>query len=197
MLVAFSPTFFLNSAPNVPSAGDVAIPAPMLLRDLTIRPDAGYENFDVDRCEHLLRVLIEQGATTVESAQGLAVSLDDFFVGNRDRGSIAANAEPAAPYNTAAGWYEFLKSIRNRGDVHDVLVSITAIKPHDDGTLRQWPYSDTIWVYTSFGRRELSKLLAPLQPNEVRNFSVPTPEWNLNPPRPAPPGFAPFRIWWD
>lgn len=69
------------------------------------------------------------------------VSLEAFFVGNDDPGSIGCNLPgQVAPSEFATA----LSRIKARADVADVLVQIAM---HDDPD--SWPFSDTVWIITS------------------------------------------------
>ena len=69
------------------------------------------------------------------------VTLEEFFEGNDDPGSIGCNlAGEVVP----SEFYELLKAVRDRSDVACVVVQVTM---HDDP--EAWPFSDTVWVITS------------------------------------------------
>ncbi len=68
------------------------------------------------------------------------VSLEVFFDGNDDPYSIWCNFDEAL--DTAVDGYELLKSIRDRDDVHDVLVAICSV---EEG---EWPFADAVYVIT-------------------------------------------------
>ncbi len=171
---------------------------PPALSQLYVRPDET-EDFDIKACERLLATLQRAGAVTVDDVQSLklGVHLEDFFEGNRTKHSLAANVNPPPPYDTATAWYELLKHIRLRDDVHDVLVGAPDIEAHEDGRIGSWPYSDTIWIYSSLSRKRIAELVAPLEPDEVIDASVQDPNWDLRPPYLAPSGTTAYWVWWD
>lgn len=169
---------------------------PLALSQLYVQPDE-MEDFDAEACRRLLAAIADAGATNVDDLGEIAVRIEDFFEGNRCRNSIATNIELSPPFHTSAGWYELLKRIRATAGVDDVLIGISMIEPDEDGRLGVWPYSDTVWIYSSQSRDAVAALAAPLQPDEVRDASVDDPEWDLTPPRPAPSGVTPYWIWWD
>src|SRR5688500_15349378 len=72
----------------------------------------------------------------------IVVSLEDFFTGNNDRGSIGANLGPNQP--PIAEFYRALREIRAKPEVQDVLVRIY---DYDDPT--SWPYTDTVYIISS------------------------------------------------
>ncbi len=68
------------------------------------------------------------------------VSLELFFEGNEDYGSIGYNLpDPPEPRD----FYDLLKELRDRDDVHDVLIEVKDLEDPDG-----WPSTDTIWFIT-------------------------------------------------
>jgi len=169
---------------------------PLRIDDLFVEPD-DIEDFDREVCERLIAKIAASGATTVDDVHNIAVSLEDFFDGNRCRHSIAANADPQPPYDTAGAWYQLLKRIRYTDGVHDVLVAISMIEPYEGGRVGIWPYSDTIWIYSSLDRDAVASLVAPIDPDEVRDASVNDSNWELTPPVAPTDGVRPYWVWWD
>lgn len=163
---------------------------------LYVKPDAD-EDFDPECCRKLLSKITSLGATHVDELNNIVVTLEDFFEGNRTKHSIAANVTPDPPYDTASAWYERLKSIRATHGVKDVLVAIYMIEPDEDGCVRSWPYADTIWIYSSLDQDEIEELLAPLEPDEIREGSPEDSEYPVSPPRPPSPGVKAYWVWWD
>lgn len=145
--------------PSIPPEQDEPLP----LDALYVEPD-DTEDFDRDECKRLIAKIAEGGAKNVEELDNIAVSLEDFFVGNRCKHSIAANVEPSPPYDTAESWYELLKTIRKSDGIQDVVVEISAIEPYEDGRIGMWPYSNTIWIYSTLDRETIASLVAPWNP---------------------------------
>ena len=166
------------------------------LDQLYVQPDQT-EDFDKEACERLIATIAKAGAKTVVDMRNIAVSLEDFFVGNNGKHSIAANVQPAPPYDTAESWFALLKTIRSTKGVKDVVIGIAMIEPYDDGRVGMWPYSDTIWIYSSLDRESIASLVAPLEPDEVLDASINDPNWDLHPPFSASDGARPYWIWWD
>jgi hypothetical protein len=168
------------------------------LTDLYVEPDET-EDFDPSACERLMETIRRAGASTVDDVckYTCAVSLEDFFEGNRCKHSLAANVQPAAPFDTAGSWYDLLRKIRSTTGVSDVLVVITMIEPYEGGRVGIWPYADAIWIYSSLDRDEIAALVAPLEPSEVRDASLTNANWNLKPPYPRSGSANPFWVWWD
>ena len=108
---------------------------------------------DIDKCRRLKQKL------EVES-EPLLVSLDEFFDGNDDEGSIGCNLleHPGIAY-----FRTVLESLRSREDIEAVYIMISEVDPGGDC----WPYSDTVCIFGRADIDEVSELLGPLQPNEV------------------------------
>ena len=88
------------------------------------------------------------------------VSLEEFFVGNSDCGSIGPNMDgPLGPQ----AFYSVLKSIRERESVQDILVGISEVV--DDP--RSWPFAYRVHVITSASVNSVREWLSPLQPDEI------------------------------
>src|SRR5687768_394930 len=73
------------------------------------------------------------------------VSIEQFFNGNEDTYSIAANLEPHPPLSF---FRATLEKIRQREDVADVLVEIYDIEEAEFSN-DSWPYSERVYVITS------------------------------------------------
>lgn len=69
------------------------------------------------------------------------VSLEDFFEGNHEQGSIWCNLDGDVTPQEA---YSLLKNIRAKPNVNDVTVLVTQYDLQED-----WPFSDTILIATS------------------------------------------------
>jgi hypothetical protein len=169
---------------------------PIPLSQLYVEPDRA-EDFDKQACERLIATIARAGVSSVADVHGICVSLEDFFIGNRCRHSIAANAILPPPYDRAESWYELLKTIQATPGVEDVFIQISMIEPDHDGRVGMWPYSDTIWIYSTLGRDAVAALVAPLESDEVRDTSSPDPGWVLKPPFPASGDARAYWVWWD
>jgi hypothetical protein len=140
---------------------------------------------DISRRNRLVDKLKAQ-SISVGQQPGPTVSLEDFFEGNDDLGSIGCNLSAHPGVDT---FYFLLREIRSRQDVQDVLVEI-----RDFADEHCWPFTDTVFVLTSMDRGELSKAVAKLNPDEVGQFplgSIPKdlPAWRH--------GMTVMGIWWD
>ena len=70
------------------------------------------------------------------------LSLEEFFEGNDEVGSIGCNltSEPGP-----GEFYDLLRNIRLKLEVSDIRIQITCVdRPGED-----WPFSDTIWFVTT------------------------------------------------
>ena len=115
------------------------------------------------------------------------VSLEDFFTGNDDPGSIGCNTDHPGPDY----FREPLYAIRAKPNVQDVLIEIYEV---DEGDEASWPFSEGIFVLTSAKREEVEGWLAPLQPDSVEEdltFVVPESARQLQ------PGVYVYYAWWD
>ena len=118
---------------------------------------------------------------------GVLLSLEDFFEGNEDEGSIGCNL---VPYPGLDQFYSVLKSIRAREDVQDVLVEINCI---DDEF--SWPFSESIWILSKASEAEVMEWMKPLQPDEIWQG------WGeAGKPGAGPDpgeGVSVYGLWWD
>lgn len=114
------------------------------------------------------------------------VSLEEFFNGNHDKGSIGPNLDiPSTP----AEFYAFLRRIRLRRDVADVRILITQY----DGP-GNWPFSDTIFVITSAPIEKVKNWIpAKFKPDEI---DVDTSE-SRHEAITVPAGMHAVTLWYD
>jgi hypothetical protein len=114
------------------------------------------------------------------------VTLEEFFDGNEDPGSIGCNLpEAVGPQE----FFTFLVQLRMRQDISTVLVEVTQ---HDDPD--DWPFSDTIWIVTSLSQGALARLFPErLRPDEWRTYP---PDYEIEPIR-CPAGTEAFAAWYD
>lgn len=116
------------------------------------------------------------------------VSLEDFFTGNEDYGSIGCNlGEHPGPQL----FFEHLKGIRARHDVQDVLVEINEVEEADE---EMWPFSDRVYILTNAPEEEVVSWTAPLMADEVEAG------YAYGQPSSAPElqaGMKVYGVWWD
>jgi len=114
------------------------------------------------------------------------LSVEEFFDGNDDEGSIGCNLWPHHP--GIATFRETLGAIAARSDVDRVAIEITETDPGED----DWPFSDVVYVVGGVPKSMLGALLSPLAPDEIATI----------PACDAPASLLPtfeliFRVWWD
>jgi hypothetical protein len=114
------------------------------------------------------------------------VTLEEFFDGNDDTGSIGCNLLLPGPQF----FYEILKSIRSRPDVQDVLVAISDLDVGDDF----WPFSDRVYVLTSASAEDVARWAEALQPGAVEEGIT---DGKLDLAVELRPGYTCYRLWWD
>ncbi len=115
------------------------------------------------------------------------VSLEDFFNGNDDEGSIGCNTDNSGPQF----FREPLFAIRAKPEVQDVFIEITDLMEEDENS---WPFSDYVYVLTSAPIEEVSDWLVGLNPDSVEKG------WSDSVPSIAPKlatGIEVYLAWWD
>lgn len=114
------------------------------------------------------------------------VSLEDFFEGNDDLGSIGCNLidHPGVEF-----FYDQLKAIRAKENVSSVLVALHEVEEADDS---MWPFADTVYVTTSEDPAIVFDWFVPLQADSIG----PDLTGVKNPPE-IPEGHDVCVAWWD
>jgi len=113
------------------------------------------------------------------------VTIDEFFVGNSEVGSIGCNLLSAP---SPEQFHALLQAIAKRSDVKDIRVQITAFD------VPEWPFSDTIYIMTSASPEEVAMWF----PEELR----PDETWSgfanqRFEPYSIPAGVEAVACWWD
>jgi len=88
------------------------------------------------------------------------VSIEEFFDGNDDLGSIGCNLTEDPGMDA---FRDTFARIARRPDVATVYAQIAELDPGEDC----WPFADTIFVVGSLSEDELAEALAPLEPDEI------------------------------
>lgn len=88
------------------------------------------------------------------------ISVERFFDGNDDLGSIGCNLLEHPGIDTFRG---VLTGLQRRSDVHAVYAMIEELDPGDGC----WPFTDTIFVVGTISLEELCDILSPLEPDEI------------------------------
>ncbi|MDT2046527.1 hypothetical protein [Priestia flexa] len=134
--------------------------------------------------ENLLESIYKQGYPDAQTAP--LVSLEEFFEGNEDEGSIGCNLidHPGVSF-----FYEVLLEIRNKENVQDVFVEIMEVEDEE-----YWPFSERIYVLTDAKVAEVKQWMSILEPDEIDEgyaFGKPSaaPELKL--------GYHVIGAWWD
>lgn len=123
------------------------------------------------------------------------VTLEEFFEGNNEVGSIGCNLLEHPGIDT---FYRVLRETRGREDVQDVLVSITDLNefetPEKTDQMAEWPFSDRVYIVTSATVATIESLLTALEPDEV------FPQDDTPAERDFPmlkEGYQVLVAWWD
>jgi len=116
------------------------------------------------------------------------VTLEEFFVGNDDYGSIGCNLNPMLGPQF---FFEKLRLIRRQPNVQDVLVEVVEVEEEDES---MWPFSDRVYVFADAAPDAVGQWAAALHPDAVEEgFAAGQPDS-------APelrPGFKCYSLWWD
>jgi hypothetical protein len=134
----------------------------------------------------LIAEIAKQPAESKDSLP--VVSVERFFDGNDDLGSIGCNL---LEHPGISVFRETLLRVRAREDVQDVLVEIYEVEESDPD---MWPFSERVYVLTSASDEAVSAWVAELQPDEVAEG------WSGECPRAAPAllsGIRVVSVWWD
>jgi hypothetical protein len=136
---------------------------------------------------HLTARINRNGAINDSKVPRPLLTLEEFFEGNDDHGSIGCNLIDSIHPRE---FFEVFRRLRDRPDVADVLVEI---RSWDDPA--DWPFTDTVWVITSLTPEVVQQQLGErLQPDEV-TLGWPScyPVESID----VPPAMHPIRVWWD
>ena len=131
-------------------------------------------------------LLARVGEVNKKRSNLVLVTLEEFFDGNDDGGSIWCNLESEP---SPAQVFKVLKSIRNRNGVADVRVLVTQYDGDDD----EWPFSDTVFIITSSPEDEVQSWFSDeYAPDEIYVDDLSSVE-NIV----IPVGMRPIAVWWD
>ncbi len=118
---------------------------------------------DEVKCTLLKAELIAQTAPQI-------VSIERFFDGNDDLGSIGCNLTEHPGIDT---FRNVLVGLLSRHDIKAVYAQISELDPGDGC----WAFTDTIFVVGTISINELNSILSLLEPNEVcsgEQFGIPS-----------------------
>ena len=114
------------------------------------------------------------------------LTLEEFFEGNDDRGSIWCNVD--APEMTEI--FGILRTIREREDVSDVRVMLTQF----DGMEDEWPFSDTIFIIGRISPEEVATAIGPSCAPDTCEIS---PDFFVGESVAVPDAQHIVYCWWD
>jgi hypothetical protein len=142
---------------------------------------------DATRRQSLIERIRQLGLPSLDRPLPL-VTLEEFFIGNDDYGSIGCNLTPMLGPKF---FFEALKSIRDKPEVQEVLVEINEVVERD---VTMWPFSDRVYVYTSATPDDIRKWTASLRPDNVQEgfaYGIPACAPKVQ------PGYRCYSVWWD
>jgi hypothetical protein len=116
------------------------------------------------------------------------VTLEEFFAGNDDYGSIGCNVTPMLGPQF---FFEKLKFIRSQLNVQDVLVEVAEV---EEVAPAMWPFSDRIYILTDGTPQDVAHWTAALRPDAIEEGFA------NGKPHCAPklkPGYKCYGVWWD
>ena len=134
---------------------------------------------DADKCRALKAQLAAQ-------PQPPLVTIERFFEGNDDPGSIGCNLLPHPGVDV---FRDVLVGLLRRPDVAAVYAQITELDPGGD----IWPFTDTIAVVGTISAAELRRAVEPLQPDEVG----PAAQMGISPVLGDTHRTPVLGVWWD
>lgn len=108
---------------------------------------------DVTKCKTLKQELLDQPEPQI-------VSIERFFDGNDDLGSIGCNL---TEHPGIEAFRQILHTLSQRPDVEAIYARISELDPGEDS----WPFTDTVLVAGTISAEELRSIVAPLGPDEV------------------------------
>lgn len=135
--------------------------------------------------ESLKEKIYSQGYPNAEAAP--IVSIEDFFEGNNDEGSIGCNLLEHPGIDT---FYKVFLDIREKTNVQNVFVEIMEIEDNED----YWAFSERVYILTSADISTVEGWVEQLQPTEIDEgyaFGKPPLAPDLK------EGYKVISIWWD
>lgn len=116
----------------------------------------------------------------------VVLTLDQFFKGNNDIGSIGVNLYPDQPY--PAVFYETFKRLIQSGQIESVYVRIADV---DD---IEWFFTDTVFLVGQISLDELRQRVADIHPTKIYKG------WMYGLPANLSDDFSDkqvYSLWWD
>ncbi|MHC4474298.1 MAG: hypothetical protein ACYTEL_01550 [Planctomycetota bacterium] len=118
------------------------------------------------------------------------VTLEEFFEGNDDYGSIGYNFYPDQP--APAEFYRLFRRIRDKAEVDDVRVEVKDLE--DPGG---WPATDTIWIITEASPDDIKEWLGERFRADDILCGFPTEGYYKTERYDLPDGMQAIGVWWD
>jgi hypothetical protein len=115
----------------------------------------------------------------------VVVTVDEFFEGNTDGGSIGANLYPEQP--SLKTFSDTFKTMLASDKVESIFIRIA------DAEDTEWFYTDTVYVVGDATKDEVTEMLKGLQPTEIYS------DWMYGKPVNIA-GFTRkniYSVWWD
>ena len=121
------------------------------------------------------------------------VTLDDYFMGNTDEGSIAPN-QVGYGRPPLAELYARFESIRQKPNVQAVLVGIHGDWTESHKFPESWPPAENVHIYTTASTAEVESWIAGLE----ADGAIEGWPYGMHPSAPQPnPGYRVFSVCWD
>lgn len=114
------------------------------------------------------------------------VTLEAFFEGNDDYGSIGYNFYPDQP--APSEFWQLFAKIRGRDDVADVLVQVMQQEDPDG-----WPSTDTVWIVTSAAAEDVEAWLGERFQSDELFVGIPEHVEQIS----IPAGHQAIGVWYD
>jgi len=114
------------------------------------------------------------------------ISVERFFEGNDDLGSIGCNLIEHPGIDT---FRDVLTGLLRRPDVEAVYAQISELDPGEGC----WPFTDTIIVVGTIPADELRSAVSALEPDEV----APAEDFGVSPSISERDGSPVLTVWWD
>lgn len=138
--------------------------------------------------QRLLARINQDGDINDPNTPSPLVTLEEFFEGNNDFGSIGYNFLPDQP--APAEFYAFFKGIRDKPEVADVRVEVKDLEDPEG-----WPATDTVWIITSASPDDVAGWLGEkFHADElIEGFQTAR---QIEPYK-VPEGMHAIGVWWD
>ena len=135
----------------------------------------------------LIRINLNGNINDLSTPRPL-VTLEEFFEGNDDYGSIGYNFYPDQP--SPSEFYSLFKSIRVKPEVADIRVEVKDLEDPEG-----WPSTDTVWIITKATVKDVEKWLG--QRFRADDFIIGFPEQYKYEHYDVPEQMTAIGVWWD